>query len=793
MTRVFRSSPGFSLMVVIVLALGIGVNAALFSIIDRVVLHPLPIRGTDRLVRIEGVAQSGRDTNNAAAESDFFAAHVPVFEQIAFWKWQNLALTGVENPDYLPALEVSEHLFDTLRVAPQLGRTFLSSDFRSTAPPVTVISDGLWQRHFRADPGILGRQILLNGRGYTVVGVMGADFFFDRPAYQLWVPYRSDLSPSEELRHYFGSMARLRGGVSIEQAQREVDALTPALPPDPEREAGWHARLEPFTEQYTGPYVRILAVLCGAVGLVLLIACANAGNLLLARASERQREFAIRISIGAGRLSLVRQIIAETLLLGLTAGIAGAVLAYWFLRLLVAFFPERIPIPQLDRLSLNIATLVVTAGLVLVTTLLCAVPSCISACRSTVTEALNGFSRTASTGRGMNRSRAAMVAVEVALSLLLLVGAGLMLHTLERLLQVHLGFEPQHILTARIGVPGGLPKQRQAIYYAHILTEVRSLPQVQKVALSTVLPFGAVSVTTRVHVEGQVNPELYAHRVYLREISPEYFSTLGVRLLRGRAFTETDTASAPSVVIVNDELARHYWPGQDPIGKRVSGKDNPTLEEWSTVVGVVESIKHRSLRTGADAELYVPYTQKLLGANFTSLVIRANGDPLAIAAGLQRRIHEIEPDQPVTDVKTMPALVAASAGETRFHTLLLEIFAAIALGLAVTGIFAVASYSVTQRSHEIGLRGALGANRWDVVRFVLGIALRPVMIGTVAGVAAGLGATRLLQTELFETSPGDPVVFATVVVILLITAVAAASIPAWRATRIDPAEMLRGE
>jgi predicted permease len=793
MTRVFRSSPGFSLIVIVVLALGIGANTALFSIIDRAVLHPLPMRGLDRLVRIEGVTRSGRHTNNAAAESAFFAAHVRGFEQTAFWKWQNLALTGVENPDYLPVLEVSEHLFDILGLAPQFGRTFLSSDFRSTAAPVVVISDRLWRLHFHADAGILGRQILLDGRGYTVVGIMGSEFFFDRPAYQLWIPYRSDLSPAEELKHYFGSMARLRAGVSIEQAQREVDALTPALPPDPEREAGWHARLELFTEQYTGPYVRILAVLWGAVGLVLLIACANAGNLLLARASERRREFGIRISLGAGRLSLVWQIIAETLLLGVAAGLAGTALAYWFLRLLIVFFPERLPVPQLDRVILNIAALALTAGLVVVTTLLCAIPPCISACRSTVTEALNGLSRTASTGRGMNRTRAAMVAVEVALSLLLLISAGLMLHTLQRLLQVHLGFEPQNVLTARIGVPPGLPKQQQANYYSHILAEARSLPQVRKAALTTVLPFGAVSVTTRFHVEGQINPEWRTYPVYLREISPGYFSTLGVHLLRGRDFTESDTARAPSVVIVNDELARHSWPGQYPIGMRVSGKDNPSLEDWSTVVGVVESIKHRSLKTGADAELYVPYSQKLLGANFTSLVIRTDGDPLAIAAGLQTRIHEIEPDQPVTEIKTMQTLVAASAGEVRFQTLLLEIFAALAFGLAVTGIFAVVSYSVAQRSREIGLRGALGASRPDIVRFVLGIALRPVIIGTIAGIAAGLGATRVLQSELFETAPADPVVFASVVVILLMTAAGAASIPAWRATRIDPAEMLRGE
>jgi putative ABC transport system permease protein len=382
MTRVFRGGLGLSLVVIAVLALGIGANTALFSIIDLVLLHPLPIRGLDRLVRIEGVARSGRRTNNAAAESDFFATHVRAFEQIAFWKWQNLALTGVENPDYLPALEVSEHLFDILGAAPQLGRTFLSNDFGSTVAPVVVISDGLWRRHFRADPGILGRQILLDGRGHTVVGVMGAEFFFDRPAYQLWIPYRSDLSQAEGLRHYFGSMARIRAGVSLAQAQGEVDALTPLLPPDPERRAGWRAQLEPFAEQYTGPYLQILGVLWAAVGLVLLIACANAANLLLVRASERRREFAIRISLGAGRLSLVRQILTETLLLGVAAGAAGVALSYWCLRLLIVFFPERSPAPQLDHVTLNINALVLAAGLVFITTLLCAVPPCVSACRS---------------------------------------------------------------------------------------------------------------------------------------------------------------------------------------------------------------------------------------------------------------------------------------------------------------------------------------------------------------------------------------------------------------------------
>jgi predicted permease len=377
---------------------------------------------------------------------------------------------------------------------------------------------------------------------------------------------------------------------------------------------------------------------------------------------------------------------------------------------------------------------------------------------------------------------------------MLLAGAGLMLHTLDRLMRVHLGFEPEHVLVAGISAPAQLEtKEAKANHYLRLLDQTRSLPGVLNAGVSTVLPFGGLMITSSLTVEGVPDTNWHSYGIYLREISPGYFPALGVRLLRGRDFNEGDTVKSESVVMINDELARHYWPGQDPLGIRVSRSDHPKPGEWSTVVGVVESIKHRSLRTGADAELYLPYTQSLIGAKYTYLVLRTQGDPLSVVSALRKRIHDIDPGQPVTSVETMRTMVVNSAAEVRFHTLLLEIFAGLALGLAVAGIFAVVSYAVSQRTREIGIRGALGATPADVVRFVIGIAMRPVALGACVGMAGALAVTRMLESELFETAPDDPLVFAAVIVLLITTAVAAASRPAWRATRIDPAEVLRAE
>ena len=790
MLRGLLKNPGFSLIVIGLLALGIGVNTAMFSIIDRVLLHPFPFRDLDRMVQVVGTD----DRSPAPEEAKFIAGNMRSFEANGYWTWRSMVLTGIESADSIFALEVTPGLFEMLGVPPHRGRIFSAKDYDSSAPPVAVISDRLWRKDFAADPGIIGRQILLDGAAYTVIGVMGPEFVLTSPAHQVWLPYKLRPDIHGELHRAFTTVARLRPGVSIRQAQQEMDAIRPGLPANPDRDAKWRVVVRPFTEEFVGAYRQGLMLLWGAVGLVLLIACANAANLLLVRASERRREFAIRASLGASRWTLMRYILGETLALGIAGGVAGLALAWALIRLLVALFPRNAPVPRLDAVTIDPATLAIAIGLVLVTAALCAIPACVSLGGSDLASDIHAASRTASSGRGANRTRSALLAFEVGLSVMLLMGAGLMLHSLDRLLNIRLGFDPEHVLVASVSVPAELKTRTEMAYhYTELLTSVRSLPGVVNAGISTVLPFGGLVATSSITVEGVPDSGWRSYSIYLREVSPGYFPSLGIRLLRGRDFNAGDTATSQPVVIVSEELAHHYWPGQDPVGKRVGRSDNPAANGWATVIGVVENIKHRSLRTGADAELYLPYTQSMIGAKYTYLVLRAHGDPLGITNSLRRRVHDVDPGQPVTEVQKMRTLVTNAAAGERFHALLLETFAALALGMAVAGIFAVVAYTVVHRRREIGIRSALGATPRDVIRFVAAIAMRPAAIGALAGIAAGLPATRLLRAELFETTPADPLVLSAVIAILMVTALIAACIPAWRAGRIDPAEVLRAE
>jgi len=786
-----RKSPGFSALVIGVLALGMGANAALFSIIDRVILHPFPYSDPERLVAISGRSAKRIATGVSPAVFRFWENRVPAFQQSAIWHWRDLMLTGVEDPESLWAVEVSPRTFDILGVPPLHGRLFKSHDFREDAAPVVIIGHRFWQRHFNGDPALIGRQILLDQQGYTVVGIMGADFMFPRPGWEVWIPLNPFRMVKEELSHGYNGMARLRPGATLEQAQHEMDALAPGMPKSPEDASGWRPLLRPYADEYVGEYRRALYVLWSAVLFVLLIACANAANLLLARASNRRREFAIRASLGAGRLTLARQLMGEALLLGIGAGAAGIALAMVMLRLLLLAFPEPIAFIRPDKLSLTPAALMVTLGAVLATTFLCALPSCWDLWRSNLSAALHAATRGASTDRLSNRTRSVLVAFEFALSVALLIFAGLMLQSLVRLLEAPLGFRPEHVLTARVSAPSQLKDKDQLVsYFDRVLEQVNSIPGTRSSAIVTTLPLGNLVATTSFQVEGQPqrSEEWKTYGVRLLSVSPRYFKTMGVRILQGRAFDEHDATKSPGVAIVNDELARHYWPGQDQIGKHVSRSDHPKPDDWLTVVGVIESTSNKP-----SAELYRPFTQDTTAARATSVVVRTQGDPLSIASVLRKRIHALNPDQPVTEIKTMDTWVREAVAQPRFNTVLLEVFAALAFVLAVSGVFAVVSYAVTQRTREIGIRSALGATAPDIVSFVVRIGMRPVLAGTLIGVAGAIAGSRVLRSQLFETAALDPAVFAIVLPILLGAAAAAALIPARRAIRIDPAITLRSE
>src|SRR5579872_4553103 len=446
MRRTLRSlskSPGFSLVVVGILAVGIGANTALFSIIDKVLLHPLPFADLDRLVEVDGLTGSGRSAGITPSDIDFFTARVKAFESTAKYQWQVPALTGVDNPENITGIEINETLFPMLGATPRLGRGFRPDEFQSGAAPTILIGNKIWRQHFHADPNIVGRQILLDGKGYTVLGVMGPDFAFPQPAHQFWIPRVTSRITPDDLSHYYTFIAKLRRGVSLDQAQRELDAVTPSVPGNPNRAKGWHVQVKTFTDQFTGPFRRALLILWGAVGLVLLIACANAANLLLTRASMRHREFAIRASLGAGALRLAQELLAESAVLGVAAGVLGVGLAALLLRLLTWLFAGSSPVPQLDRVSLNGSVLAATLGFVLFTIAVCTVPACLDLWRSNLTDGFGSNSRSVSSSRAGNRTRSIMTAFEVALSIMLLIGAGLMVRSLERLLDVHLGFEPQ--------------------------------------------------------------------------------------------------------------------------------------------------------------------------------------------------------------------------------------------------------------------------------------------------------------------------------------------------------------
>jgi predicted permease len=793
--RSLRKSPGFSALVIGVLALGMGANAALFSITDRVLLHPFNYRDPDRLVDIRGRDSKGAPTGISPAEFHFWEGRVPAFEKSAIWKWRDMVLTGVDNPESFWSLEVSPHTFDILGLPPLHGRLFGPGDFYKDSPPVVIVGYRFWQRHFNGDPNLIGRQILLDQEGYTVIGIMQPDFMFHLPYVEVWTPLNPFHMLKEDLKHSYSSMARLRPGATLEQAQREIDAIAPTMPKSEDQSQGWHPLLRPYADEYVGGYQRALYILWGVVLCVLMIACANAANLLLARASNRRREFAVRASLGAGWLRLARQVLTEAMLLGVIAGGLGLALGGILLRVFHTFSPAKASLNNPENLTLTPAAMLVTVAAVLATTVLCALPSCLDLWRSKLSAALHASSRSASTDRATNRTRSALVAFEVALSVTLLVSAGVMLQSLLRLLQVPLGFNPDHVLTARVSAPPQLKTSDEfAAYFKRVLERVSTIPGARTSAIVTVLPMGNLVATTSFNVEGQPkrSQEWHNYSVRLRAVSPEYFKTMGVRLMKGRSFDDGDSRKSQGVAIVNDDLARHYWPGEDPIGKRVSRYEKVDSGAWLTIVGVIEGARDM-IRSNPTGELYLPYTQEMTGARATSVVVHTYGDPLSLASALRTRIHAINPDQPVTEIKTMEAWVEEAVSQPRFNTVLLEIFAGLALVLAISGVFAVVSYAVTQRTHEIGIRGALGATARDIVAFVIGLGLRPVLIGTLIGVAGAIAATRALKAQLFETSPLDPVVFAVVLPLLLVAATAAALIPARRAARIDPAITLRSE
>ena len=791
--RNLRRSPGFVAIVVAVLALGIGANSAVFSVVNAVLLRPLPYADPERLYRLDEINPKGQPSGVSPADAQVFHQRVQAFEHIALSHWQNVTLTGPQGPANEYGGKVSRDCFRMLARPPALGRLFRDEEFRAGAPGVVILTYKLWKTRFAGDPGVLGKTLLLNAAPHTIVGVMPADFFFDQ-RFALWTPWQFTAADTARREDRTPAAVRLRPGISPRQAQAELLSALREIAPEDVRK-GWSVGVVPMGRQLTDRVRASLLVSLGAVAFVLLIACLNVANLLLARASDRAREIAVRTALGAGRLRMIRQLLTESLLLSAAGGIVGLLLGAWGARALVSLFPDRDPVPRLEQAHLDLAVLLFTLAVTAITGVFFGLAPALEATRSNLTVSLKEGARGTSSGARSARVRNFLVIAETALSLILLVGAGLMLRSFQRLLAVNPGFNPDRVLTLRVPLPAAVTaKPQQPLYYTRILDRLASLPGLNATGLIAPLPLADVDANSTFVVEGRLPPNGERQLVKLRTVSPGYFRAMGIALRQGRVF---DAAAPPDasakVVIVSESLVRKYFPHQNPIGQRIT-QSTEGKGPFATVVGVVNDVRNLNLADEPEPEMYFDYRQFFFAPFAMTLVLRTHSaDSMQVAAAAQREIRAITPDQPISDVKTMRDVVSGNVSQPRFYTLLLGIYAAIALLLAATGLYGVLSYAVSQRLREIGIRLALGASHRSIFHLVMRQALTLVGIGTLLGLAGSWALTRLIASQLYRTQATDPVTFAAVAALMIGVALAATCIPARRALKVDPAIALHAE
>jgi putative ABC transport system permease protein len=806
--RTLRRSPWFTLVAVLTLALGIGANTALFSVVNAVLLRSFGYADAGRLVQISGVNRQSQTLAVSIPDFQAFQTRAHSLARIATSRIQTFTLMGPQEPENVFGQLVSQECFPVLGALPLLGRTFAGVDFESGAPPVAVISYRLWQSSFEGDPRIVGRRVLMNGEQYSIVGVMRPEFAFPHPAFRLWTPLRftaADVA-NRTLRSYT-LIARMNPGVSREAAQAELQALSQSLAREhPDTNAGWQAKIQPINEQFLGSIRPVMFTLLGAVAFVLLIACVNVSNLVMARGIERSREMAVRAALGAGRMRLVRQLLTENLLIAAAGCLGGLLLARGLVSVLLSLLSERSSaiLPGADTASLDIRVLGVSIAASVLAGVLFGLLPALRASRPNLEASLKEGGRSNTSGAGTRRLLGGLIMVETALSVILLAGAGLLIRSFANLIEVQPGFRPEQVLTLQIPSEWANMAQRndpsqterKMQYFREVVRRVAAIPGVSAAGLTTVLPMGMVEIQTRIFLEGQTSGSAGAppedFRIPYRAVSPGYFRTMSIPLLRGRGFTEDDRTGRPLVAIVSEAMARRFWPGEDAVGKRIT-MNNPVNGPWVTVIGVAGSVHHAGLSTEPNAELYTSYVQTLLAAQVASVVVRSPMDPRKLVPLVRGAIREINRGQPIADVKTMTQVVAESVARPRLYTVLLSVFAGLALVLAAAGIFSVISWTVSQGTHEIGIRMALGARPWDVLRALISRAMFDVLIGAAGGLAGAAALTRILKTQLYGVTATDPVTFVMAPLVLAVVAAIAAYLPARRATAIDPTTALRGE
>jgi putative ABC transport system permease protein len=793
--RILFKKPGFSLIAIITLALGIGANTAIFSVVNAVLIRSLSFAEPERLVVVTEKNRQGERMNASYPNFKDWREQAKSFEAMAGFRAQSFNLTGVDKAIRLQGWEVTWNFMPMLGIKPQLGRMFTEQDDQPGAAATTLISHSLWRERFGGDPGVIGKTLVVDDVQTTVVGVLPAGFEFFRRG-DLYMPFGLNLKPQSEFlyrgnRKGLLALARLKPGVTEEQARVEMETFAAQLERAyPDSNSGNSAMVQSLAYFYAEGLREALLVLLVAVGFVLLLACVNVANLLLARAVERQKEIAVRLALGAGRWRIVRQLLSESMMLSALGGLAGLLIGVWLTDGLLALAPP--DAPRLNQVKLDIPVLLFTAGISALAGLLFGLLPALQAVRTDLKATLKEGGRQ---GGGSSRegARKILLVVQVAGSLVLLLGAGLMLRTVYQLTRVDPGFNAENLLTMRFELSDqSYPGERQHVFYRECLERVSALPGVRAAALTLSLPIaGSAWGSIFIVADKPVPPRAELPVAAFILVSANYFEAMGMRLVKGRWFTDADTADTPRLTVINETLARRLWPGEDPIGKRLKQDWPESRTPWREVIGVVADVKSEGIDQETPMQVYLPLAQEPRGALY--LVARTVGQPLALASTVEQAIQTIDKDLPVFGIQSMDQLLGNDIAQQRLMMTLLVGFAVLALLLAAVGIYGVIAYSVNQRTHEIGIRIALGARSGDVLRLVLGQGMRMALIGVALGLVASFALTRLMRTLLFGVETTDPMTFVALSLLLMVVALLACWIPARRAAKVDPMVALRDE
>ena len=789
--RCLRKDPSFTTAIVFILALGIGANTAVFSIVDAVLLRPSPYPSAEHLVRIEESITSRALSGVPVRDYQRWAGRSDIFEKIAPYIRDTVTLTGDGEPEQVIAVR-SLGLFPVLGIPARLGRTLMASDDEEGPRNVAVLSDRLWRRRYHADPRVIGRGVTISDEAYTIAGVMPPDFEFRYADAELWTPLR--LTPTSP---WLQVTARLHAGVSVAQARSALEIVAHQMEQEePKDHSGLKIVVTPWRDMPDQKYKLTLIFVLAAVGLVILIACADVGGLLLSRAVQRQKEITIRASLGAGLWRIVRQLLSESLLLAVLGSLAGIVVARSLLELLtkqLAGLP--IVLPHLQRVSLNGRVLAVNTVLCLLIAILCSLAPILLATRTDLQAVLRGGQAEAGP-RGSARLFSTLIALEVGFAFLMLVGSGLMIRSLVRLQQEDHGFHPDHVLTLRVPV-GTLTQQRptgkydtrprQMAYYREILERVKTVPGIKAAAIVNNLPLSGINSSLNFNLRG---PNGQSQPTSARTISPQYFAAMGIPLIAGRAFADSDQTGAPDVAIINEYLARQLFPNRNPLGEKLTAGSNPP---GPTIVGVVKDSPQMSYELPAQGEVYVPYQQFIFATFMSTIVVRTEGEPIALAAVLKKQVWAVDPNQPVVTVETMEEVIANSIWRPRFSAWIFSVLSGLSMLLTAIGVYGVVAYTSTLRAREVAIRVALGATANDVLNVILRGAMIPLVFGLGLSVVATLLLSRLLTNLLYGISSSDPLTYLSAGALLLLIGAAASARPAWRAATRDPLGTLRAE